>query len=105
MRSSLRPASLAIIVVTASSAVVWSQAPRPPQSPYLAPEGNLVAVRAGRMFDAKAGTMLTNQIILVRGDRIADVGASVQVPPEARVIDLGAATVLPGMIDAHVHNA
>jgi imidazolonepropionase-like amidohydrolase len=105
MRSSLRPAGLAIIMAAASNAVVWSQAPRPPQSPYLAPEGNLVAVRAGRMFDAKAGTMLNNQIILVRGDRIADVGPSVQVPPDARVIDLGAATVLPGMIDAHVHNA
>src|SRR5262249_61166981 len=99
MRSSFRPASLSLLMGAASSAVAWSQAPRPPQSPYLAPEGNLVTVRAGRMFDAKAGTMLNNQIILVRGDRIADVGPSVKVPPEARVIDLGAATVLPGMID------
>ncbi len=57
------------------------------------------------MFDAMAGTMLNNQIILIRGDRIADVGPAVQIPPGARVIDLGGATVLPGMIDAHVHNA
>ena len=57
------------------------------------------------MFDAKAGTMLTNQIILIKGDRIADVGPSVQIPAEARVIDLSNATVLPGMVDGHVHNA
>ena len=51
-----------------------------PQSPYLAPPDNVVAIRAGRMFDAKAGTMLNNQIILIKGDRIADMGPSVQIP-------------------------
>jgi imidazolonepropionase-like amidohydrolase len=102
---SASPAVLAIVIAAASSAVLWSQTPRPPQSPYLAPADNLVAVRSGRMFDAKAGTMLSNQIILIRGDRIADVGPSLQIPPGARVIDLSGATVLPGMIDAHVHNA
>src|SRR5262245_14578400 len=97
---------LAVAIAAASGTVLWSQAPRtPPQSPYLAPSNNLVAVRAGRMFDAKAGTMLNNQVILIKGDRIAEVGPSVQIPADARVVDLSGATVLPGMIDAHVHNA
>ena len=65
----------------------------------------VTAIRAGRLFDAKAGTMLTNQVVLIRGDRIAEVGATVAVPAGARIIDLSAATVLPGMIDAHVHVA
>jgi len=60
-------------------------------------------VRAGRLYDSRSGTMAANQIILIRGDRIVDVGPSVAVPADARVVDLGAATVLPGMIDAHVH--
>ena len=63
----------------------------------------VVAIRAGRLFDAKTGAMLTNQVVLIRGDRVADVGANVAVPAGARVIDLSGATVLPGMIDAHVH--
>ena len=47
--------------------------------------------------------MLSNQIILIRGDRIADVGPAVAIPSDARVIDLSSATVMPGMIDGHVH--
>jgi imidazolonepropionase-like amidohydrolase len=105
MYNRVRFASLVVAIAAASVPVVRSQAPRPPQSPYLAPPDNLVAVRAGRMFDAKAGAMVNNQVILIKGDRIADVGPSVQIPPEARVIDLSGATVLPGMIDGHVHNA
>jgi len=74
-----------------------------PDSPFLADPGQTLAVRAARLFDANTGTMLAGQTVLVRGDRIVDVGRSVQVPPGARVIDLGAATLLPGMIDGHVH--
>jgi imidazolonepropionase-like amidohydrolase len=74
-----------------------------PARRFLAPRNQEIAIRAGRLFDARTGTLLTNQIVLIRGDRIAEVGASVQIPREARVIDLSAATVLPGMIDTHVH--
>ncbi len=65
----------------------------------------LTAIRAGRLFDAKTGTMAANQVVLVRGERIAEVGANVPIPAGARTIDLTSATVLPGMIDAHVHVA
>ena len=72
-------------------------------SPFVASPNQVVAVRAGRLYDGKSGTLLTNQVVLIRGDRIAEVGPSVAIPPGARVLDLSAATVLPGMIDLHVH--
>src|SRR5215472_14211207 len=67
--------------------------------------GEGVVVRAGRMFDPRTAKNLANQVIVIQGDRIADVGpaGSVSVPPRARVIDLSNATVLPGLIDRHVH--
>src|SRR2546425_1484677 len=70
---------------------------------FLTPPNQLVAVRAGKLFDPKSGTLLNNQIVLIRGERVADVGPNIQIPREARVIDLSNATVLPGMIDTHVH--
>ena len=67
------------------------------------PEG--VAIRAGRLFDPKTGTNLTNQVIVIQGDRITDVGPTdrVKIPAGATVIDLSRGTVLPGLIDRHVH--
>lgn len=64
-----------------------------------------VAIRAGRMFDPNSGANLPNQVILIKGDRIVEVGPAdrVQIPQGARVIDLSRATVLPGLIDRHVH--
>jgi imidazolonepropionase-like amidohydrolase len=65
----------------------------------------VVAVRAGRLFDSKTGQMLTNQVILLDGERITQVGpaASVTIPADAPIIDLSQATVLPGLSDAHTH--
>ena len=93
------------VLVGVSGTVVWSQSRgvHDQDSPYLAPPTQVVAVRAGRLFDARAGRMLSREIVLITGDRITDVGPAVQIPPGARVIDLSGATVLPGMIDGHVH--
>jgi len=95
----------AAIIATAgpSRSQEGGAAPNPALRKHLAPSDQVVAIRAGRMFDSKSGAMLSNQIILIKGDRIANVGSSVEVPTGARVIDLSAATVMPGMIDAHVH--
>jgi imidazolonepropionase-like amidohydrolase len=70
---------------------------------FLVAPAQVVAIRAGRLFDSRTGMVVNNQIVLIRGDRIADVGPSVAIPADARVIDLSTATVMPGMIDAHVH--
>src|SRR5688572_11668166 len=69
-----------------------------------APAG-VTAVRAGRLFDSQSGRMLTNQVVVINGERITEVGpaAQVKIPSGARVIDLSRATVLPGLIDAHTH--
>jgi imidazolonepropionase-like amidohydrolase len=69
------------------------------------PAPRTIAVRAGRLFDSKSGQMLTNQVVLVSGERITDVGpeARVKIPAGVEVIDLRQATVLPGLIDAHTH--
>ena len=106
-----RPSILAAIFVTAMSAsalpALAQEGPptRYPQhlAKHLAPPNQVVAIRAGRLFDSKSAAMLINQVILIKGDRIVNVGPSVDIPAGARVIDLSAATVMPGMIDAHVH--
>src|SRR5258708_33598135 len=68
-------------------------------------QGQVTAVRAGKMFDPKSGTNLTNQVVLITGDKITDVGPAdrVKIPSGAKVVDLSNATVLPGLIDGHVH--
>ncbi|HUU14894.1 MAG TPA: amidohydrolase family protein [Terriglobia bacterium] len=69
------------------------------------PAPKIVAVKAAHLVDVKAGRVLDQQIVLITGDKIERVGAAngFAVPAGATVIDLGSATLLPGLIDCHVH--
>jgi imidazolonepropionase-like amidohydrolase len=65
----------------------------------------VTVVRAGRLIDPDSGTVLTNQVILIKGGRIQAVGRELALPANAKVIDLSDKTVLPGLIDCHTHVA
>jgi imidazolonepropionase-like amidohydrolase len=97
LRDKLAIASLAAIAAAASTSA-WSQVPH-----VIAPADQVVVIKAGHLFDSKSGAMLSNQVVVIKGDRITEVGAAVPIPPGAKVVDLSSATVLPGMIDTHVH--
>lgn len=66
------------------------------------PAAGEVVLRAARAYDG-AGAPLDPALVHVRGDRIVAVGSAVDVGADVRVLDLGDATLLPGLIDAHVH--
>jgi imidazolonepropionase-like amidohydrolase len=64
-----------------------------------------ILVKASRMLDPRTGNVLSPAAVLVEGDKIKEVGApsKVQAPSGAKIIDLGSATLLPGLIDSHTH--
>jgi imidazolonepropionase-like amidohydrolase len=66
-------------------------------------EGAVTVIRAGHLVDPDAGRVLDAQTIVVRDGVIVEVGPSITSPPGARIIELGAYTVLPGLIDCHTH--
>jgi imidazolonepropionase-like amidohydrolase len=63
------------------------------------------AIKAGRLVDPDAGTVLTDQVILIQDNKIQAVGKGLAIPAGANVIDLSKMTVLPGLIDCHTHLA
>ena len=85
---------LSSLAIGLASATCYGQA-APAQPP--------IVLHAARMLDVAAGRIIAPAEVRIEGERIAAVGTSVTHPAGARLIDLGDATLMPGLIDAHVH--
>src|SRR5258708_19187709 len=91
----LEACSFALTVCIAFSVNI----PLPAQQPTISP----VVLRAARLLQVDTGAILQPGEVLVEGNFIRAVGTSVEHPANAKIIDLGNTTLMPGMIDAHVH--
>ncbi len=67
------------------------------------PAAKAYVLKAARLFDGKANSLVTPGIVVVADGKIVAVGSTAQIPSGAEVIDLGDATLLPGFMDAHTH--
>ena len=67
------------------------------------PASRPVAIRTGRALDVKTGNYIERAVIVVEQGRIKAIGANVEIPAGAEVLDLSRMTVLPGLIDCHTH--
>ena len=74
-----------------------------PNQPLNQPPAHPVVLRAARLLDVSSGKIMAPGEVLVEGDKIVEAASSVRHPSGAEVIDLGDRTLLPGLIDAHVH--
>jgi len=90
----LSPAVLAALLLSAATAA---------DDPVAPSADTATIVQAARLIDGRGGPPLSPVMVRIEGDRIAAVGERLPVPPGARVVDLGDATLLPGLIDLHTH--
>jgi len=67
------------------------------------PAPQVIVIKAGKVIDPETGKTSVNQIILVEGKKIKEIGGNVVIPQEAKIVDLSKATVSPGLFDAHTH--
>jgi imidazolonepropionase-like amidohydrolase len=84
-----------VLVFSLTPCYVLPQTPPPSNTP--------IVLHAARLLDIETGKIIAPGEVLVQGDRIVEVGSSVKHPPAAQIVDLGDRTLLPGLIDAHIH--
>src|ERR1700691_4548433 len=94
LRLFLSSSSLLLLFLQGFSA---AQTPPPMSSPHP------IVLHAARLLDIKSGHLVKPGELLIEGERIVEAGSSVKRPTGAEVIDLGDATLMPGLIDVHVH--
>jgi imidazolonepropionase-like amidohydrolase len=85
-----------LVGLLAATAVTAAQAEQPAAPPA-------TVLHAARLLDIESGRIIAPAEILVQGERIVAVGSSVAHPAGAPVVDLGDTTLMPGLIDVHVH--
>jgi len=95
--------SLLTLMLSASAAAVSQTAPRLTPEPPIGK--GVVVLKAARLIDGTGAPAITNAVVVVDDNRITAAGraGSVNVPANAKVIDLGDVTLMPGFIDAHTH--
>jgi imidazolonepropionase-like amidohydrolase len=86
------------ILCAASLPAQTTQQHAPAQS-----QPHAIVLHAARLLDVESGLITAPGEILIEGEAIKEVGAKVARPADAEIIDLGGSTLLPGLIDAHVH--
>jgi imidazolonepropionase-like amidohydrolase len=96
----MAPPLLRLVALAASASIVATIAVT-----HLPAQTMPVVLQARALIDVERGVRIDDAIVVVTGDRITAAGpaSSVPVPPDARRIDLGSSTLLPGLIDLHVH--
>jgi imidazolonepropionase-like amidohydrolase len=94
-------AFIMIALVCALASLGFSQSSRDPNKP--SPAEPQIVIKAARLIDGRGGPPLEPAMVRIAGERIAEVGTQITIPQAATIIDLGNATLLPGLIDLHTH--
>jgi imidazolonepropionase-like amidohydrolase len=94
-------AFLVVVIATVCCGTIWAQSKSESHAPVS------VVVKSQKLLDVRKGSFFENAAVWIEGERIKDVGRAADVqahaPKDARVLDLGRVTILPGLIDCHTH--